>query len=94
MVKEGTIVEATIIAAPRSTKNQARQRDLESKSNTQWTTGYFGMKAHIETDSQGHEHSVAVTLANVHDVTVTDKCLCGAKARIYGAKAYVRDQHK
>ena len=66
LVKAGTIVDATIISAPSSTKNQAKQRDPEMKSTKKGNQWYFGMKAHIWTDLQGLVHSVAVTPANAH----------------------------
>ena len=67
-VNRGTIVDATIISAPRSTKNRQKERDPEmhqTKKGNQW---YFGMKAHIGVDSRTKLiHSVAATAANVHD---------------------------
>ena len=75
LVKAGTIVDATIISAPSSTKNQAKQRDPEMKSTKKSNQWYFGMKAHIGTDTQGLVHSVAVTPANAHDATLLDVCL-------------------
>jgi len=67
-VSRGTIVDATIISAPSSTKNRTKERDPEmhqTKKGNQW---YFGMKAHIGVDSQTKLiHSVAATAANVHD---------------------------
>ena len=70
-VSHGTIVDATIISAPSSTKNRTKERDPEmhqTKKGKQW---YFGMKAHIGVDSQTKlVHSVAATAANVHDSQV------------------------
>ncbi len=69
LMREGTIVDATILAAPSSTKNAARARDPEmhqAKKGNQW---YFGMKAHIGADAQsGLVHSMSTTAANVSDV--------------------------
>lgn len=69
IMRGGSIVDATIIAAPSSTKNQTGTRDPEmhqTKKGNQW---YFGMKAHIGVDAgTGYVHSVAVTAANVHDL--------------------------
>ena len=69
IMRGGSIVDATILAAPSSTKNAAGQRDPEmcqTKKGNQW---YFGMKAHIGTDAgTGYVHSVTVTAANVHDL--------------------------
>jgi IS5 family transposase len=70
MLKEGTVVDGTLIAAPSSTKNQGGERDPEMhqvKKGNQW---HFGMKAHIGADADsGLVHSVAGTAANVNDVT-------------------------
>jgi transposase, IS5 family len=69
IMRGGSIVEATIIAAPSSTKNAAGERDPQmhqSKKGNQW---YFGMKAHIGVDAgTGYVHSVTCTAANVHDL--------------------------
>ncbi len=94
LVKAGTIVDASIISAPSSTKNQAKQRDPEMKSTKKGTPWYFGMKAHIGTDPQGLVHRVAVTAANVHDATLMEACLHGQEKVIYGDKAYVSKQRK
>ena len=70
LLRSGTIVDATLIAAPSSTKNRDDKRDAEmhqTKKGNQW---HFGMKAHIGVDAQsGLVHSVIGTAANVHDVT-------------------------
>ena len=75
-LREGTIVDATIIEAPSSTKNRAGERDPEmhpTKKGNQW---HFGMKAHIGVDSEtGIVHSMSATAANVHDVTETHNLL-------------------
>ena len=79
-LREGTIVDATIIAAPASTKNRAQQRDPEmhqAKKGNQW---YFGMKAHIGVDAHtGLGHSLATTAANVADVTQVPQLLRGER---------------
>lgn len=92
-VKEGTIVDATIIAAPSSTKNQDKKRDPDMKQTKKGNQWYFGMKAHIGTDTQGRVHSVGVTDASVHDSQLLDDLLHGEEQVIYGDKAYV-DQQK
>ena len=89
-VSGGTIVDATIIAAPSSTKNKEKSRDPEmhqTKKGNQW---YFGAKAHIGVDSK-HKivHSVAVTAANVHDSKALGDLLHGEETRVYGDSAYV-----
>ena len=88
-VNRGTIVDATIISAPSSTKNQTKERDPEmhqTKKGNQW---YFGMKAHIGVDSQTNViHSVAATAANVHDSQVLPELLHGQETRVWGDSAY------
>jgi IS5 family transposase len=85
----GTIVDATLIAAPRSTKNEAQSRDPEmhqSKKGNQW---YFGMKVHIGVDSRtGLVHSASVTAGNVHDSQELPNLLSGEETRLYGDSAY------
>lgn len=88
-VRRGTIVDATIISAPSSTKNRTKARDPEmhqTKKGNQW---YFGMKAHIGVDSQTKLiHSVAATAANVHDSQVLPELLHGQETRVWGDAAY------
>ena len=85
MMREGTIVDATLIAAQPSTKNRAKARDPEmhqAKKGNQW---YFGMKAHVGVDSQSKViHSVVATAANVGDATILPDLLHGEEARVYG----------
>ena len=85
----GTIVDATIIAAPSSTKNKDKARDPEmhqTKKGNQW---HFGMKAHIGVDSaSGLVHSASVTAANVHDSQQLPNLLHGQETRLYGDSAY------
>lgn len=89
-VSSGTIVDATIISAPSSTKNQSGERDPEmhqTKKGNQW---YFGMKAHIGVDSKLKLiHSVVATPANVHDSQVLPQLLRGNETRVWGDSAYV-----
>jgi transposase, IS5 family len=88
-VSRGTIVDATIISAPSSTKNRTKERDPEmhqTKKGNQW---YFGMKAHIGVDSRTKLiHSVAATAAHVHDSQVLPKLLHGQETRVGGDSAY------
>jgi IS5 family transposase len=88
-VNTGTIVDATIISAPSSTKNKEQQRDPEmhqTKKGNQW---YFGMKAHIGTDSRSKLiHHVAATAANVADSKVLPALLHGEETRVWGDQAY------
>lgn len=88
-VATGTIVDATLIAAPSSTKNQDRERDPEMKQAKKGNQWYFGMKTHIGTDSRTRLiHSVAVTSANVHDSQVLPQLLHGRETRVWGDSAY------
>ena len=88
-IATGTIVDATIISAPASTKNAHKARDPEmhqTKKGNQW---YFGMKAHFGVDSRSKLiHSVAVTPANVADGTVLPALLHGKETRVWGDQAY------
>ena len=85
----GTIVDATIIGAPSSTKNADKARDPDmhqTKKGQQW---YFGMKMHIGVDSRtGLVHSAVVTAANVHDKHPLPELLHGNEQRVYGDSAY------
>jgi len=85
----GTIVDATIIAAPSSTKNKKKERDPEmhqTKKGNQW---HFGMKAHIGVDSATKiVHTLVTTAANVHDSTVLGDLLHGEETRVWGDSAY------
>ncbi len=88
-LRSGTIVDATIIAAPSSTKNQDGGRDPEmhqTKKGNQW---HFGMKAHIGVDdASGLVHHVECTAANVADVTQVHKLLHGKEGTICGDSGY------
>lgn len=88
-VSRGTIVDATIISAPSSTKNKTKTRDPEmhqTKKGNQW---YFGMKAHLGVDSKRKLiHSVVATPANVHDSRILPDLLHGAETRVWGDSAY------
>lgn len=89
LVREGTIVDATIIDAPSSTKNRERSRDTEMKQTKKGNRWYFGMKAHVGTDTRrGLVHRVVVTDASVHDSRVMGDLLHGEETAIYGDKAY------
>jgi transposase, IS5 family len=85
----GTIVDATLIAAPPSTKNQDKSRDPEMHQTKKGNEWHFGMKLHIGTDSKtGLIHSASVTAANVHDSQQVPKLLHGDETRFYGDSAY------
>jgi transposase, IS5 family len=88
-VKTGTIVDATIIGAPSSTKNADNARDPEMHQTRKGQQWYFGMKLHIGVDSQsGLAHSAVVTAANVHDKHPLPELLHAAEQRVYGDSAY------
>ena len=88
-VAGGTIVDATIIAAPSSTKNQAKARDPEMHQTRKGQQWYFGMKLHIGVDSKLKLiHSLLTSAANVHDGTVLGELLHGEETRVYGDQAY------
>lgn len=96
LLREGTIVDATIIDAPTSTKNKAGRRDPEMhqvrKSGNEWR---FGMKAHVGTDmKRGLVHTVVCTPANLHDSHVIDELLHGDEKEIYGDSAYWSKKRK
>ncbi len=88
-LKTGTIVDATIIGAPSSTKNADNARDPEMHQTRKGQQWYFGMKLHIGVDSQsGLVHSAVVTAANVHDKHPLPELLHGNERRVYGDSAY------
>jgi len=88
-LKTGTIVDATIVAAPSSTKNADKARDPEMHQTRKGQQWYFGMKLHIGVDSQsGLAHSTVVTAANVHDKHPLPDLLHGQERRVYGDSAY------
>ena len=88
-LKTGTIVDATIIAAPSSTKNRDKERDPEMHQTRKGKQWYFGMKLHIGVDSQsGLAHRAVVTPANVHDKHPLPQLLHGNEKRVYGDNAY------
>lgn len=85
----GTIVDATIIHAPSSTKNKDRARDPDMHQTRKGQQWYFGMKAHIGVDSRTKIiHSVVATPANVADATVLPDLLHGEETRVWGDQAY------
>jgi transposase, IS5 family len=85
----GTIVDATIIAAPSSTKNEDKARDPEMHQTKKGNEWHFGMKAHVGVDSQTKLiHSVVVTAANVADSKVLPQLLHGGEEAVWGDQAY------
>ncbi len=92
-VGTGTIVDATIISAPPSTKNAEGKRDPEMHQTRKGQQWYFGMKLHIGVDSKtGLAHSAVVTAANVHDKHPLPQLLHGAEEAVYGDSAYASQQ--
>ena len=88
-VSTGTIVDATIIHAPSSTKNADQTRDPEMHQTAKGRQWYFGMKAHLGVDSRTKViHTVQATAANVADSTVLPQLLHGQETRVYGDQAY------
>jgi IS5 family transposase len=88
-ISRGTIVDATIINAPSSTKNASKTRDPDMHQTRKGQQWYFGMKAHVGVDSRTKLiHSVAATAANVADSTVLPDLLHGDETRVWGDQAY------
>lgn len=89
LLREGTIVDATIIAAPSSTKNKTGERDPEMHQTRKGKQWYFGMKAHIGVDADsGLVHTVIGTSANVSDITQADDLLHGKEEIAFGDAGY------
>jgi IS5 family transposase len=89
MLKTGTVVDATLIAAPSSTKNAKGERDPEMKQTKKGNQWYFGMKAHIGVDADsGLVHTVVGTAANVNDVTQAGTLLHGEEEAAFGDAGY------
>ena len=90
LLREGTIVDATIISAPTSTKNQSGQRDPEMHQTKKGNEWHFGMKMHIGVDETfGVIHSVETTPANTHDITQTEHLLHGQEDTCWGDAGYL-----
>jgi IS5 family transposase len=89
LLKTGTVVDATIIAAPSSTKNKSGERDPEMHQTRKGNQWHFGMKAHIGVDAEsGLVHSVIGTAANVNDVTQAAGLLHGDETDAWGDAGY------
>jgi IS5 family transposase len=92
---KGTIVDATIINAPSSTKNAEKKRDPEMHQTRKAKQWYFGMKVHTAVDDGfGLVHTVCATSANVADVNVFGELLHGAEERVHGDSAYHSKAHQ
>ena len=99
MLREGTIVDASIVSAPTSTKNKNKARDPEMHQTKKGNEWHFGMKMHIGVDeSFGLVHSVSTTPANVHDITETANLLHGEEECVWADAGYQgvdkRDEHE
>ena len=89
-LREGSIVDASIIAAPSSTKNRTGERDPEMHQTKKGNEWHFGMKLHIGADSEtGVVHSMATTPANVNDVTEAHRLLHGGEKQVWGDAGYL-----
>lgn len=90
MYSGGTIVDATIIVAPSSTKNEKKQRDPEMCQTKKGNHWYFEMKAYIGVDTgSGMVHTVETTAANIHDVDVAEKLIREDDVVVYGNSGYL-----
>jgi transposase, IS5 family len=95
LMRQGTIVDATIMAAPTSTKNASGSRDPEMSSTRKGNEWYFGMKLHVGADSSsGVAHSATVSTANLHDSQVMEELLHGEETVLYGDRAYASHQKR
>jgi transposase, IS5 family len=89
MMRAGTLVDATLIAAPSSTKNKEKQRDPQMHQTRKGNQWYFGMKAHIGADRDSKlVHTVVVTAANVADITKTAELLHGQETQVHADAGY------
>jgi IS5 family transposase len=90
LLREGTLVDATLIAAPSSTKNQEKKRDPEMHQTRKGNQWYFGMKAHIGADRDSKlVPTVVVTAANVADITQTAQLLHGEEKQVHADAGYL-----
>jgi IS5 family transposase len=95
LLKSGTIVDATIIEAPPSTKNEAKARDPEMKQGKKNSRDWrFGMKAHVGTDLNGLVHTLVTTHAGASELKQLPKLLHGQERELYGDQAYWSEMHR
>ncbi|MGH7803829.1 MAG: IS5 family transposase [Candidatus Binatia bacterium] len=90
-LKSGTIVDATIISAPSSTKNATGTRDPEMKQGRKGKTWHFGMKLHVGTDPRGIVHSVTATNGGAADISQLPDLLHGEEREVFGDQAYWKE---
>ncbi len=94
LLKSGTIVDATIIEAPPSTKNEEGARDPEMHQTKKGKDWHFGMKAHVGTDKRGIVHSLSTTAANASDISQMPQLLHGQEREVFGDQAYWSESHR
>ena len=94
LLKAGTIVDATIIAAPSSTKNATGTRDPEMHQTRKGKQWHFGMKLHVGTDTRGIVHHVTATHAATADITQLPALVHGEERVLYGDQAYWCEGHR
>ena len=94
LLRSGTIVDATIIAAPSSTKNASASRDPEMKQTRKGRNWHFGMKLHIGADKRGIVHTVRATAASVADITQLPDLLHGQEREVFGDQAYWKEDDR
>jgi transposase, IS5 family len=94
LLRAGTIVDATIIAAPSSTKNASATRDPEMKQTRKGKNWHFGMKLHIGTDKRGIVHTVRATNAGVAYITQLPELLHGQERELFGDQAYWKEDDR
>jgi len=94
LLRSGTIVDATIIAAPSSTKNASAARDPEMKQTRKGRNWHFGMKLHVGTDRRGIVHTVKATAASVADITQLPDLLHGQERELFGDQAYWKEDDR
>jgi IS5 family transposase len=91
LLRSGTIVDATMIAAPSSTKNSTKSRDPEMRQARKGNNWHFGMKVHVGTDRRGVVHSLVTTDAATADITQMEALLHGEEREVFGDQAYWKE---
>ncbi|MGB8364356.1 MAG: IS5 family transposase [Rhizomicrobium sp.] len=94
LLRSGTIVDATIIAAPSSTKNASGTRDPEMKQTRKGRNWHFGMKLHIGADPRGIVHTVTATNAAAADISQLPELLHGQEREVFGDQAYWKEDDR
>jgi len=94
LLRAGTIVDATIIAAPSSTKNATAARDPEMKQTRKGKHWHFGMKLHVGTDKRGIVHTLRATNAAAADITQLPELLHGQERELFGDQAYWKEDDR